>query len=41
MLLQRREWADAEGLSADVIEQLYRDLVSYFIDAEMSKWRQD
>lgn len=39
MLLQRRTWAEAEGLSADVIEQLYRELVTYFIEEEMQHWQ--
>ncbi|GAX38045.1 isochorismate lyase [Nodularia sp. NIES-3585] len=38
MLQQRRLWAEAAGLNPDVIEKLYRDLVSYFIDEELKKW---
>ena len=38
MLRQRRAWAEQEGLSADAIEQLYRDLVTYFIEEEMKHW---
>ncbi len=38
MLEQRRVWAEAEGLSPDIIEKMYRDLVNYFINEEMSKW---
>lgn len=41
MLSQRRQWAEAENLNPDVIEKMYRDLVGYFIDEEMSKWRKD
>ena len=41
MLAERRVWAESEGLSADVIEQLYRDLVDYFISEEMSQWQSD
>ncbi|MBD2105294.1 isochorismate lyase [Leptolyngbya sp. FACHB-261] len=40
MLEQRRVWAEAEGLNADAIEKLYRDLVSHFIDEEMKHWQQ-
>lgn len=40
MLKQRRNWACEAGLSADMIERLYRDLVSHFIDAEMNHWQQ-
>lgn len=39
MLQQRRLWAEAVGLNPDVIENLYRDLVSYFIDEELKNWR--
>ncbi len=39
MLEQRRQWAETAGLEPDVIEQLYRDLVQYFIDAELEHWR--
>jgi len=38
MLEERRSWADAEGLSADAIEKMYRDLVNYFINEEMTAW---
>ncbi|QLL16280.1 isochorismate lyase [Pseudomonas chlororaphis] len=39
MLLQRREWAQAEGLSADAIEKLYSDLVQHFIAEELKGWK--
>lgn len=39
MLQSRREWAAAQQLSPDVIEQLYRDLVTYFINEEMTAWQ--
>jgi len=35
MLQERRIWAENEGLNPDVIEKLYRDLVSYFIEEEL------
>lgn len=38
MLQQRRQWSEAAGLDPDVIEQLYRGLVQYFIDAELDHW---
>ncbi|WP_261425731.1 isochorismate lyase [Serratia proteamaculans] len=41
MLLQRRVWADEQGLSPEVIEKMYRDLVNYFISEEMKHWSQD
>ena len=39
MLAERRQWAEAEGLSADVVERLFRDLVEHFIAEEMARWR--
>ena len=39
MLQQRRVWAEEEGLNPDVIEKIYRDLVTYFIEEEMSRWK--
>lgn len=39
MLLKRREWASAAGLSPDVIEKMYTDLVNYFIEEEMKHWK--
>lgn len=35
MLNQRRQWAQEEGLSPDMIEKLYRDLVAHFVEAEL------
>jgi isochorismate pyruvate lyase len=40
MLGQRRIWAEEEGLNADTIEKMYRDLVNHFIDEEMKHWKQ-
>lgn len=40
MLEQRRGWAEEEGLNADAIEKMYRDLVNHFIDEEMKNWQQ-
>jgi len=39
MLEARRLWAEENGLDPDVIEDLYRNLVSYFINREMNEWR--
>jgi isochorismate pyruvate lyase len=39
MLQQRRDWASAAGLNPDVIENLYRDLVGYFIQEELQSWQ--
>lgn len=38
MLIQRRSWAESEGLSPTAIEKMYRDLVNHFISEEMTKW---
>jgi isochorismate pyruvate lyase len=40
MLHQRRAWAAEEGLSPDMIEKLYRDMVQYFVREEMAHWKQ-
>lgn len=39
MLQVRRQWAQREGLSPDVIESIYRELVNYFIAEEREHWR--
>jgi isochorismate pyruvate lyase len=39
MLEARRQWAQREGLSPDLIEDLYRRLVAYFIERELHEWR--
>ncbi|WP_415038193.1 isochorismate lyase [Alcanivorax sp.] len=36
MLETRRDWAEQEGLDADMVEKLYRDLVEHFIQREMA-----
>ncbi|NJN84617.1 MAG: chorismate mutase family protein [Caldilineaceae bacterium] len=35
VLTQRRAWAEDEGLDPDVIEQIYKDLIAYFIAEEL------
>ena len=39
MLARRRHWAEREGLDPDVIEDMYRRLVAYFIERELNEWR--
>lgn len=39
MLDERRRWAGENGLDPDVIEEVYRILISHFIDREMQRWR--
>ena len=41
MLEQRRAWAEAENLSPDVIENIYQDLVNYFINEELADWKKN
>ena len=38
MLQTRRTWAKEEGLFPDMIEELYRSMVNYFINQEMEQW---
>jgi len=38
VLKTRREWAEAAGLSGDVIEGLYRELVTYCVSEEHKQW---
>lgn len=40
VLKTRREWAEAAGLSGDVIEGLYRELVAYSIREEHKRWEE-
>lgn len=35
LMLKRREWAEEENLNPEVIEQIYKQLVAYFIDEQM------
>lgn len=39
MLAQRREWAEGEGLSPDIVEKVYKTLVEAFIQEEMETWK--
>ena len=41
MLRQRRAWAEEQSLDPDMIEKLYRDMVSHFIRQEMAYWKQE
>jgi isochorismate pyruvate lyase len=38
VLKTRRQWAEAAGLSGDVTESLYRDLVAYCVSEEHKQW---
>ncbi len=38
VLKTRREWAEAAGLSGDVVESIYRDLVAYCVSEEHRRW---
>ncbi|GAB4238770.1 MAG: chorismate mutase [Stanieria sp.] len=39
MLKQRRIWAESAGLNPDVIEEMYQNLVNYFINEELQSWQ--
>lgn len=39
MLAERRRWAGENGLDPGVIEEVYRTLISHFVDREMRSWR--
>ncbi len=38
MIEQRRAWASEQGLSPDVIDHIYRELVTYFTSEEARHW---
>lgn len=40
MLKERRVLAEEQGLSPDLIEKIYRDLVTWFISEEMKHWEE-
>jgi isochorismate pyruvate lyase len=39
MLAQRRDWAKESGLDADVVESVFREIVTYFIAREKELFR--
>jgi len=39
MLKQRRLWAEEKNVNPEFIEQLFKDMVNYFINKEMSEWK--
>jgi len=39
MLQARRRWAEREGLDADFIERLFREVVAHFISRELEHWK--
>ncbi|MEG5159128.1 isochorismate lyase [Microcoleus sp. AT3-A2] len=41
MLQQRREWALESGLNPDVVENIYRDLVNYYIEEELKDFKSE
>jgi isochorismate pyruvate lyase len=41
MLQNRRRWAEEAGMSPDVIETMYRNLVQYFVAEELARWKDD
>jgi isochorismate pyruvate lyase len=41
MLQQRREWAQESGLNPDVVENIYRHLVNYYIEEELKHYKSE
>lgn len=41
MLAERRRWAEQEGLSPEVSEDLFLRLVYYLVNREMEDWKGD
>ena len=39
MLIERKAWAAQQGLSGEMIEKLYTDMVNYFIQEELNLWK--
>ena len=39
LLEQRRAWAEEEGIAPEVVEKMYRDLLSFFIESELNDWK--
>ncbi len=39
MIGERRRWAEEEDLDPDMVEGLYKDLISYFVNREMEDWK--
>lgn len=41
VIAQRRAWAEEVSLAPDLIEQLYRLLITHFIQEELERWQED
>ena len=41
VLQTRRGWAEAAGLSGEVVESIYRQLVAYCVSEEHRQWESD
>lgn len=39
MLKPGRKWVQSENLNPEVVENIYRDLVNYFVTEEGKKWK--
>jgi len=39
MLEKRKVWAEEKSISPEFIEKMYSDMVGYFINKEMQKWK--
>jgi isochorismate pyruvate lyase len=38
MLQVRRGWAEQQGIHPDVVEKLFRDMITHFIAEERARW---
>jgi isochorismate pyruvate lyase len=41
MLVERRNWAEQDGLNPDMVEKLYTDMVNYFINEELKLFKKE
>ena len=39
MMAQRRQWAQTLGVGPDMVEELFRNMVTRFIQSERDEWR--
>jgi isochorismate pyruvate lyase len=38
VLCERRKWAEAEGLSGDLVEEIYQVVIKHFVQEEKRVW---
>lgn len=39
MLLKRKKWAEEKNVNPEFVEKLYQNIIEYFINEEMIKWK--